>query len=129
MPPNDQYILAFEDGRIVAGATHENEAELDDLRVTAGGLHEIFSKALAVAPGLELSELLEARVGFRPFTPGFLPVIGSLPNICGLLVANGLGASGLTSGPYLGAELARLALGEEPELDIALYDPAGALES
>ncbi len=57
-------------------------------------------------------------------------MIGSLPNICGLLVANGLGASGLTSsGPYLGAELARLALGEEPELDIALYDPAGALES
>lgn len=127
MPPNDQYILAFENGRIVAGATHENDAGMD-LRVTAGGLSEIFEKALTVAPGLSDSTMLEARVGFRPFTPGFLPVIGTLPNISGLLIANGLGASGLTSGPYLGAELAKLALGQQTEIDLSLYDPAGALE-
>lgn len=36
MPPSDQYILSFDNGRIVAGATHENDAGLDDLRVTAG---------------------------------------------------------------------------------------------
>ncbi|MEC1259713.1 FAD-binding oxidoreductase [Bacillus swezeyi] len=128
MPPHDQYILAFEDGRIVAGATHENEAELGDCRVTAGGLHDIFKKALAIAPGLENGMMLEARVGFRPFTPGFLPVIGPLSNVSGLLIANGLGASGLTSGPYLGRELAKLALGEPLEIDVGLYDPAGALD-
>ncbi|MEC1437865.1 FAD-binding oxidoreductase [Bacillus sonorensis] len=127
MPPNDQYILSFEDGRVVAGATHENEACLDDCRVTAGGLHEIFAKALSIAPGLENGTMLEARVGFRPFTPGFLPVIGPLPGIKGLLVANGLGASGLTSGPYLGSELAKLALGKQGDIDVSLYDPAGAL--
>ncbi|UOY90607.1 NAD(P)/FAD-dependent oxidoreductase [Bacillus glycinifermentans] len=127
MPPSDQYILSFEDGRVVAGATHENDPELGDCRVTAGGLHEIFAKALSVAPGLEHGEMLEARVGFRPFTPGFLPVIGSLPGVEGLLVANGLGASGLTSGPFLGSELAKLALEEQVEIDISLYDPAGAL--
>ncbi|MCP6681689.1 NAD(P)/FAD-dependent oxidoreductase [Bacillus nakamurai] len=127
MPPNDQYILAFENGRIVVGATHENDAGMD-LRVTAGGLREIFDKALTVAPGLSNGTMLEARVGFRPFTPGFLPVIGTLPNVSGLLIANGLGASGLTSGPYLGAELAKLALGQQTEIDLSLYDPAGALE-
>ncbi|WP_078409992.1 NAD(P)/FAD-dependent oxidoreductase [Priestia abyssalis] len=126
MPPNDQYILAFEDGRVVAGATHENDTGLD-YRVTAGGLHEIFDKALAVAPGLANSTVLETRVGFRPFTPGFLPVIGPLPGFKRLLVANGLGASGLTAGPYLGAELARLALGQPTELDLSLYDVAGAI--
>jgi D-amino-acid dehydrogenase len=128
MPPNNQYMLSFDDGRIVAGATHEDDAGFDN-RPTAGGMHYIFDKALEVAPGLYNSTLVETRVGFRPFTPGFLPVFGSVPNIVGLLVANGLGASGLTSGPYLGAELAKLALGETTELDPAEYDVAEAVRS
>ncbi len=127
MPPNDQYILTFDNGHVVIGATHENDTGFDH-RVTAGGLHEVFHKALAVAPGLENATMLETRVGFRPFTPGFLPVIGPLPKFEGILVANGLGASGLTAGPYLGAELAKLALGQPIELDLNDYDVAGAIE-
>ncbi|BCC12214.1 D-amino acid dehydrogenase small subunit [Bacillus cereus] len=127
MPPNDQYILTFDNGHVVIGATHENETGFDQ-RVTAGGLHEVFHKAITVAPGLENATMLETRVGFRPFTPGFLPVIGPLPNFEGILVANGLGASGLTAGPYLGSELAKLALGQPIELDLNDYDVAGAIE-
>lgn len=67
MPPNDQYILTFDNGHVVIGATHENDTGFDH-RVTAGGLHEVFHKALAVAPGLENATMLETRVGFRPFT-------------------------------------------------------------
>ena len=126
MPPNDQYILTFGDGRVVIGATHEDEAGRD-YRVTAGGLNEIFGKALTVAPGLANGTMIETRVGFRPFTPGFLPVIGTLPNFEGILLANGLGASGLTSGPYLGAELAKLALGKQTEIDVSLYDVANSI--
>lgn len=127
MPPTNQYILTFEGGRVVVGATHEDEAGFD-LRVTAGGVNEILTKSLTVAPGLVDSTILETRVGFRPFTPGFLPVIGLLPNYENILLANGLGASGLTSGPYLGAELAKLALNQETEIDISSYDVAGAIE-
>ncbi|WP_085524322.1 NAD(P)/FAD-dependent oxidoreductase [Tuberibacillus sp. Marseille-P3662] len=127
MPPNDQYLLTFGDGRVVVGATHENHVGFD-YRVTAGGLHEIFDKALAIAPGLAHSTLLETRVGFRPFTPGSLPVIGPIPNYENLLMANGLGASGLTSGPYLGAELAKLALDKPTEIEPSEFDVAGALE-
>ncbi|MRG87470.1 NAD(P)/FAD-dependent oxidoreductase [Salinibacillus xinjiangensis] len=127
MPPNDQYILSFDHGRVVAGGTHENDVGFDH-RVTAGGVHEVLDKAIQVAPGLQDSQLLETRVGFRPFTPGFLPIIGKVPNMEGVLLANGLGSSGLTSGPYLGAELAKLARGVEMEIDVRLYDVAGALE-
>ncbi|MBM7703746.1 NAD(P)/FAD-dependent oxidoreductase [Metabacillus iocasae] len=127
MPPNNQYLLSFEDGRIVVGATHEDEAGFDT-RVTAGGMNEILSKAMVVAPDLANGTVLETRVGFRPFTPGFLPVIGRLPHYDNVLVANGLGASGLTSGPYLGAELAKLTLGEETEIDLSLYDVSEAIE-
>jgi D-amino-acid dehydrogenase len=126
MPPNDQYILTFDDGRVVIGATHEDVAGLDN-RVTAGGVNEVLGKALEVAPGFMNSTVLETRVGFRPFTPGFLPVIGALPNYEGILISNGLGASGLTSGPYLGSELAKLALGKQTEIDISHYDVAGAI--
>lgn len=127
MPPNNQYMLTLEDQRIVVGATHENDLDQFDTRVTAGGLFEIIQKALAVAPGLENSTLLETRVGFRPYTPGFLPVIGPLPEWEGILLANGLGATGLTMGPFIGNQLAKLALGLKLEIDLALYDVKGAL--
>ncbi|ULT54767.1 FAD-binding oxidoreductase [Neobacillus drentensis] len=126
MPVSNQYILTFENGRVVVGSTHENEAGFDP-RVTAGGIQEILNKALEVAPGLSDSTYLETRVGFRPFTPGFLPVMGALPDYDGIYVANGLGASGLTSGPYIGAELAKHVAGKPTEIDFNLYDVAGAI--
>lgn len=126
MPPNNQYILAFEGGRVVVGATHEDEMEFDR-RVTAGGLQEIFSKALTVAPGLANGTFVEARVGFRPIAPNFLPIIGPIPGFDHLLLANGLGSSGLTVGPFLGAQLAKLAAGEALDIDLEQYDVAGAI--
>jgi D-amino-acid dehydrogenase len=120
MPPTSQSIVPFQH-RIIVGATHENDTGFDH-RVTAGGIQDILSKALQVLPGLEQSAIIEARVGFRPFTPGFLPVIGRLPEINGLLIANGLGSSGLTTGPYLGTQLAKLALGETVEINLEDYD-------
>ncbi|MFC4411718.1 NAD(P)/FAD-dependent oxidoreductase [Chungangia koreensis] len=127
MPPNDQYILGFEDGRIIAGATHEDDCEFD-LRVTAGGMNEVLQKALGTAPGLEKAEFIEMRVGYRPFTPDFLPVVGHLPAYRNVYVANGLGASGLTVGPYLGRQLSKLVLGEAPDLDLRPYDVKGAID-
>jgi len=127
MPPSDQYLLAFDDGRIVIGATHENDVGFDT-RITAGGMQEIFNKALEIAPGLMNSTYIETRVGFRPFTPGFLPVIGELPGFKGILVANGLGASGLTMGPFIGSELSKLALGEELDINLDFYDVSGAIK-
>ncbi|MBA9085538.1 D-amino-acid dehydrogenase [Fontibacillus solani] len=122
MPPSDQYLLAFGDQKIVIGATHENEAEGYDIRVTAGGMQEILNKGLELAPDLANSIFEEVRVGFRPFTPGFLPVLGAVPGWQGLITANGLGASGLTMGPYIGCQLAKLALGMDIDLDINDYD-------
>ncbi|MFC4101524.1 NAD(P)/FAD-dependent oxidoreductase [Paenibacillus xanthanilyticus] len=127
MPPTDQYMLAFDQGRIVIGATHENDAAGYDTRITPGGMHEILSKGLPLAPALSQSTLQEIRVGFRPFAADFLPVIGSVPGWEGLLVVNGLGASGLTMGPYIGSQLAKLALGHETEIDLADYDPSKAI--
>ena len=128
MPPHDQYILAFKDRKIVIGATHENDIEGYDTRVTAGGMQEVLNKGLTLAPALADSTLQEIRVGFRPFTPGFLPVIGAIPGWEGLITANGLGSSGLTAGPFLGYQLAKLALGMELDIDLHDYDINNAID-
>ncbi|GKU82241.1 FAD-binding oxidoreductase [Niallia sp. NCCP-28] len=119
MPPHDQYILALENNRIVIGATHENNTNFD-YRITVGGIKEIIDKALLFAPGLIDSTFLETKVGFRPFTPDFLPVFGRIKGKDGLLIANGLGASGLTMGPFIGQQLAKYLL-ETPDIDFSDY--------
>src|SRR5699024_7405801 len=93
-----------------------------DTSVTAGGTNEILTKALQIAPALTSSKLLETRVGLRPFTPGHLPIFGRLPDMDGVLFANGLGASGLTMGPYIGSLLASMALNEQPDIDTTPYN-------
>ncbi|AXF56045.1 NAD(P)/FAD-dependent oxidoreductase [Salicibibacter kimchii] len=120
IPPGKQYIAPFEQGQIVAGSSQEDDAGFDE-RVTARPIEEILSKTLQVAPGLAEAEWTGTRVGFRPFTPNFLPVFGDTPELKGLLFANGLGATGLTMGPYLGSVLARMAVGKPVELDLEDY--------
>ncbi|THF80283.1 NAD(P)/FAD-dependent oxidoreductase [Cohnella fermenti] len=128
MPPTDQYLLAFEQGRIVIGATHENDVEGYDTRITAGGMQEVLNKGVELAPGLANATFAEMRIGFRPFTPGFLPIIGAVPGWDGLLAANGLGSSGLTVGPYLGSQLAKLALDRATDIDLDDYEVGKAME-
>lgn len=121
IPPSDQYLLAFADGRIVIGATHENDVEGYDTSVTAGSLQEILNKGLQAACGLADCSLNEIRVGFRPFTADFLPVLGRVQGWNKLIVANGLGSSGLTMGPFLGEQLAKLAMNQQTDIQLEEY--------
>ena len=116
------YMVAFDDGRIVAGATRETGSGFD-YRITPAGLAEILEQALAVAPGLADGTYLETRVGFRPMGPGLRPLLGPVPGLAGLVVATGLGASGLTMGPLAGSLAAQAALDLPPSLDLEPFAP------
>jgi D-amino-acid dehydrogenase len=122
LPPGSHYLLAFDDSRVVVGATRETGAGFA-CRVTAGGQAEVLNQALAVAPGLAAATLVETRVGLRPIGPDVRPMLGGIAGLEGLVIGNGLGPSGLTIGPYAGRLLAQAALGERPEIDLAPYDP------
>ena len=89
----------------------------------AGGQKEVLDFALAYAPGLKHATLIETRVGFRPASPSFVPMLGPVEGVRGLLVSNGLGAGGLTLGPMSGRLLAECALGQKTALDLADYAP------
>ncbi|WP_020574259.1 NAD(P)/FAD-dependent oxidoreductase [Actinopolymorpha alba] len=119
-PAGSHYLLAFPGGRIVCGATRETGSGYDD-RITAGGVRQVLSDALRVAPGLSDATLLETRVGFRPLSGDGIPFLGRVPEVDHLIVATGLGATGLTAGPYAGAIAAQLALDEAPPLDLSTF--------
>jgi D-amino-acid dehydrogenase len=122
LPPGSHYLLAFDESRIVAGATRENDTGCDD-RVTAVGQSELLSHALDIAPGLAQATIIETRVGFRPVGPDVRPLLGLAAGVDGLLIGNGLGAAGLTIGPLAGRLLAEAALGRPTSLDLSPFDP------
>jgi D-amino-acid dehydrogenase len=121
-PLNGYYMLAFDDARIVVGATREFNVGLDH-KATAKGLSEVLGFALEYAPGVADSEVLETRVGFRPMAFDNKPMFGPIEGITGLFIANGLGHSGLSIGPYAGAILAKLCLGDRVGFDLEPFDP------
>lgn len=123
LPMASHYLLAFDDSRVVIGATREDGSGFD-YRVTAAGQHEVLGAGLHFAPGLADATLIETRIGFRPAASTITPILGRMPGVEGLIVGNGLGAAGLTIGPFAGRQLARLAVGDEPEISLAPYHPS-----
>lgn len=119
-PMNDFYLLAFDDSRVVVGATREGGVGFDR-RLTAGGVASVLNAGLAAAPGLADWTLAEMRIGFRPLSPDMRPMLGPAPGVEGLLIGAGLGASGLSTGPMSGRILAELALGRPTSLPLADY--------
>lgn len=122
LPVSSHYLLTFDDNRVVVGATRE-EGSGFDYRVTANGLQEVLHEALGVAPGLSDGTIDEVRIGFRPMGPDIRPLLGSFSGITGLVLATGLGASGLTMGPYVGKLAAKLSLKEDIGMDLTPYSP------
>jgi len=71
------YLIPKADGRIIVGATVEPGKW--GLEVTAGGVHELTTRALRVCPALGELEVEETWAGLRPTTPDTLPVLGRTP--------------------------------------------------
>lgn len=105
LPVADHYIVPFDDGRVVVGATREHG--VGDARVTAAGVAHVLDRALGLAPGLAGATLLETRVGLRPLpTVAHRPTLGRIDD--GMWIVTGFGAIGLTIGPTVGFRLAAM---------------------
>jgi len=110
-PVAPHYLVAFDAGRIVAGATRETGSGFD-ARVTAAGERQVLDDALALAPGLAGASVIETRVGLRPLPEGGLPTVGPVDGRPGIYVNAGFGAGGLTMGPLVGDLLAERVVAE-----------------
>ncbi|KAF1295577.1 oxidoreductase [Enterococcus sp. JM4C] len=100
-------LIPFYQGNILLGATHENQAgtDLTPTKEAYDHLREVSQPFLASSE-LFAGEPPQIRVGTRAYTSDFAPFFGPLPEDPSLVVASGLGSSGLTTGPYIGYLLA-----------------------
>lgn len=127
MPPGEIDVLPFENGRLVIGASHENDMGYDisiDDSIIAG----LKEKATAFIPELAYEPITKIRVGTRAYTSDYAPFYGTVPNYPHLWVASGLGSSGLTNGPFIAWQIAQHILGQDPHYDLSPYDPGKYLK-
>jgi glycine oxidase len=114
------YIVPREDGRVAVGATVEEQGF--DLRVTAGGVYELLREAYRAVPEIAELELTETLCGMRPGAPDNAPLIGR-GALDGLLLATGHYRNGILLAPVTGEAIAAMVAGDEPEIDLAAFDP------
>ena len=99
----DAYLVPKADGRLVLGATSEEQGF--DSEVTVGGVYRLLEGAVEVVPGIEELELIETTVGHRPASRDHAPLIGWItPNV---LVATGHFRLGILLAPITADEVAR----------------------
>lgn len=111
MPEGSSDIIPFNNGKLVIGATHENEGGFD-LKATQVAAQQLLNNARAFMAHLNSHQITGVRVGTRAYTDDFAPFFGRLPNRSNILVGGGLGSSGLTTGPIIGYLLAHSIFGQ-----------------
>jgi len=118
----DHYVLTFRPNRVVVGATREIGSGYE-VKMTAGGIHQVLSQGLGLAPGLASATIVDIRIGLRPMSPDGLPIIGRAPGLANVFLCTGHGPSGLQLGPISGAAVASMVHGTAPEIDLSAFTP------
>ena len=115
------YLVPRADGRLLAGSTLEHAGF--DKSVTAGALAAVLGIALEIVPRLAGVGVAGSWAGLRPGSPDGLPIVGP-GALTGLFHASGLFKNGILLGPLVGEAVARLALGEDPGVDLKAFSPS-----
>lgn len=105
MPVGETDIIPFDQGKILIGATHQNEAGFN-LEKEPAILNALKEDGTTIMKDLVNFDIKRTRIGTRAYTSDFSPFFGEISYLPNLLVASGLGSSGLTTGPIIGKTLA-----------------------
>lgn len=122
MPVGETDIIPFNKGSILIGATHENDMGFD-LTHNDSLLSQLKHNGSLAITDLEESHIEHVRVGTRAYTSDFSPFFGEISSLPQLLVASGLGSSGLTTGPIIGKTLADWALNRQTNFENYRHKP------
>jgi glycine oxidase len=114
------YLVARGDGRVVLGATVEEQGF--DTTVTADGVYRLLEAAWEVLPEVGELELVEARAGLRPGTPDNGAIVGP-GELDGLIWATGHWRNGVLLAPLTGDAVAELLAGGSLPGELAPLSP------
>ncbi|WP_394405192.1 NAD(P)/FAD-dependent oxidoreductase [Streptococcus sp. 20-1249] len=115
-------ILPFENGKLVIGASHEDDIGYD-LNLDTEIISHMKKTAAEFIPQIAELPISATRIGTRAYTSDYAPFYGNLSDQSHIWVASGLGSSGLTSGPFIGWQIAQEIQQLENEFDRQAYSP------
>ncbi len=108
------YILPHEDGRIAVGST--NERDFSDPHSTDDKLDALITKARAICPALQNSDVTERWANLRPRASLPDPIIGPVPDMPGVFIASGGFKIGFGLAPAIAETVVQLVKGQTPIL-------------
>ncbi|MFI6579469.1 NAD(P)/FAD-dependent oxidoreductase [Nocardiopsis sp. NPDC050513] len=108
-------------GTVLIGSSRERVGF--DRTVSLPALRQIAAKALGLFPSLAHVKIMRSYLGFRPYCPDHLPVIGPDPRAPGLWHASGHEGAGIGLSTGTAKLLAQAMTGDEPDLDLAPFAP------
>lgn len=108
-------------GTVLIGSSRERVGF--DRTVSLPALREIAGKALALYPGLAPVALMRTYLGFRPYCPDHLPVIGTDPRAPGLAHVAGHEGAGIGLSVGSAKLLVEAMTGATPTIDITPFRP------
>src|SRR3989304_7956875 len=90
-----------------------------DLSVDPNYTDQILERALSRIPALEEGKVSGSWGGLYESTPDHLAILGKVPEIEGLILANGFSGHGVMHAPGVGVLLAELIVDGKPSLDLS----------
>lgn len=114
------YLVPKRDGRVVIGATEENDVH--DRRPTLGGVAKLSGAAAKLVPEVGGLPFRSAWGGLRPGTPDGAPILGVAEGWGNLFIATGHYRNGVLLAPITGEIISALALGVgEASVDVSAF--------
>jgi len=104
-------------GSFLLGQSEEMVGE--DRRMSLAVLAAQAVVARQILPGLAQVKVIRSFVGFRPWPPDGMPILGEVPGAAGFL--NAVGHSGITWSPAVGKLLTELVTTGTPSMSLAPY--------
>jgi glycine/D-amino acid oxidase-like deaminating enzyme len=108
-------------GTVLIGASRERVGF--DRTFSLPVVRKLAAQAIGVFPFLADVALLRSYLGFRPYCPDHLPVIGADPRVPGLVHACGHEGAGIGLAAGTGHLVAQVVSGAAPDLDLAPFRP------
>lgn len=108
-------------GQLLIGSSRQFDAP--DAGVEPRMVRRMVDQALKFLPGLARLAAIRAWTGFRAATPDSLPIIGSHPEVSGLMIAAGHEGLGITTSLGTAEIVASLAAGRVPPIPAEPYSP------
>ncbi|QNK81882.1 FAD-binding oxidoreductase [Nakamurella sp. PAMC28650] len=108
-------------GSILIGASRERVGF--DRTMSLPVIRKLAAQAVEVFPFLADVTLLRTYLGFRPYCPDHLPVIGADPRAPGLIQATGHEGAGIGLSAGTGRLIAQVITGAPPDLDLTPFRP------